>query len=106
MKLDTEIKELWLAALRSGDYKQGSSYLWNPLENTFCCLGVLACATGIMEESGEVRIDGGAGYFSRLPYEVLDLIGLGYTAQNTLIQMNDKCAKTFDQIADYIEESL
>lgn len=37
--LKPEIKEAWLAALRSGEYKQGTSALKNG--GKFCCLGVL-----------------------------------------------------------------
>ena len=38
-KLKPEIKEKWVAALRSGEYKQTRGYLSN--SNGFCCLGVL-----------------------------------------------------------------
>lgn len=36
-----EIKDLWVDALRSGKYQQGSEALCNIAENTHCCLGVL-----------------------------------------------------------------
>ena len=43
-----EIKERWVAALRSGDYVQGKDYLQR--DGKYCCLGVLcdlhAQATG------------------------------------------------------------
>lgn len=35
------LKEQWINALRSGDYKQGTGQLRND-NNEFCCLGVLA----------------------------------------------------------------
>lgn len=35
-----EIADLWVAALRSGKYKQGQKAL-RPTNDTFCCLGVL-----------------------------------------------------------------
>ena len=35
------IAQQWVAALRSGDYKQGKSVLHNQDTNTYCCLGVL-----------------------------------------------------------------
>lgn len=38
--MDPEIKELWITALESGDYKQGRGQLRNSA-NEFCCLGVL-----------------------------------------------------------------
>jgi hypothetical protein len=37
--MDEIIKEKWVAALRSGEYKQGTCQLRNG--STFCCLGVL-----------------------------------------------------------------
>jgi hypothetical protein len=37
--LKTEVKKLWVDALRSGEYKQGQSRLRDG--DTFCCLGVL-----------------------------------------------------------------
>lgn len=42
-KLNPEVKAKWVAALRSGEYKQGRSYLHyiDEGESHFCCLGVL-----------------------------------------------------------------
>lgn len=40
----TEPQKLWIAALRSGEYKQGASRL--SMSGKFCCLGVL-CETAI-----------------------------------------------------------
>jgi hypothetical protein len=38
--MDQQIKDAWVAALRSGTYKQGSCYL-RDIKDNFCCLGVL-----------------------------------------------------------------
>lgn len=38
--MDQTIKDAWLVALRSGDYKQGQCQL-RTVDNEFCCLGVL-----------------------------------------------------------------
>jgi hypothetical protein len=38
-KMNPEIKAMWVAALRSGDYKQGRELLKEG--NQYCCLGVL-----------------------------------------------------------------
>ena len=40
VKLDPVIKKQWVAALRSGSYKQGMEEL-RPTPDTFCCYGVL-----------------------------------------------------------------
>jgi hypothetical protein len=39
----------WLAALRSGEYKQGRGTLCNAYDNSYCCLGVL-CETNKLEK--------------------------------------------------------
>lgn len=39
MPMNQEVKAKWLAALRSGQYKQGPGYLRR--NDQFCCLGVL-----------------------------------------------------------------
>lgn len=39
--MNKEIKERWVKALRSGEYKQGYNQLYNSIENSYCCLGVL-----------------------------------------------------------------
>lgn len=36
-----ENRAKWVAALRSGEYKQGVDKLCNPLNCSYCCLGVL-----------------------------------------------------------------
>lgn len=43
------IKEKWLSALRSGNYKQGKRCLHNKDTDTYCCLGVL-CDIAVKEK--------------------------------------------------------
>ena len=45
-----EIKKLWVEALRSGEYTQGSMRLFN--NESFCCLGVL-CDLHAKETGGQ-----------------------------------------------------
>jgi hypothetical protein len=42
--MKAEVKDLWLAALRSGEYKQTTDYLHVKCDgqSSFCCLGVLS----------------------------------------------------------------
>lgn len=42
----------WLAALRSGEYKQTKGILVNTTENSYCCLGVLLKVQGRLSEHG------------------------------------------------------
>jgi hypothetical protein len=46
-KLPTEFTLKWLEALRSGEYKQGKGYLYNSVDNTYCCLGVAGVVCGM-----------------------------------------------------------
>lgn len=39
--MNSEIKAAWIAALRSGKYKQGRLKLHHSKDNSYCCLGVL-----------------------------------------------------------------
>ena len=49
-----ELKEKWLAALRSGEYEQGKDSLYNG--NSYCCLGVLQkVADGDVERDSNGR---------------------------------------------------
>lgn len=45
--MNKEIGQEWVAALRSGEYKQGKGFL-NINDNEFCCLGVL-CELAVKE---------------------------------------------------------
>lgn len=81
-----ELKALWIAALRSGDYKQGTGALRNP-DNTWCCLGVLGHITDHREGLGT------------LPSSILEP-----SIQGKLINLNDSARLTFPEIALWIED--
>lgn len=118
----------WLAALRSGKYKQTKGTLhYESLKSTFgptlnryvdggyCCLGVacdLAVQEGVIppptfDRSGHAIY---AEATAALPPEVRDWLGLcnhsGAAQDNiSLIYMNDDGDKTFAEIADFIESN-
>jgi hypothetical protein len=118
--MDATIKAQWVAALRSGEYEQGTGYL-NSDDKKFCCLGVLcelAAEAGIVRKQIPTEI-GPIGYGSEtgtLPATVKDWSGLrdGVGAFDVQIEatgeyfyawlttLNDD-GMTFDQIADVIE---
>lgn len=63
MKLKPEVKEKWLAALRSGEYRQAKGALRRPgytaegaASESFCCLGVL-CEVAMAEGVALRRVD-------------------------------------------------
>lgn len=124
--MHTEIKNKWLAALRSGEFKQGHGRLEDV--GTFCCLGVLfklAEAEGVVtrHEVKHFQVDGvGAVYgYERalgvLPREVVAWAGIAtsdsaggqspvieYLGEITeLWQLNDLSKLSFQMIADAIE---
>ena len=75
-----EVKAAWIAALRSGEYKQGRAQLRTG--DQFCCLGVLcdiASKHGVGEwhESGAFKADG-HWEGSLPPQVVIDWAGLGH----------------------------
>lgn len=95
-----ELKDEWVKALRSGKYKQGRGKLYQKLDDSFCCLGVL-CDVAKVEldpEGGNALVDNNTGY---------ELIGvlLGYES-NVFYGMNDFEHKSFIEIADYIEKEV
>lgn len=111
----------WVAALRSGDYKQGRSALRTVRSSgdSFCCLGV-ACEAAIrdgvavpyaMTEGSGHGYYGMAGTAGALPEEVRDWLGIGDHANIVwgsgdtpdAITANDLSHWTFDEIADAIE---
>ncbi len=104
--MNKEIAEKWVAALRSGKYKQGRGALNK--NDSFCCLGVLC---DISETSNWRRfVDGVCAYSvegGRLPKSVSDWanISLHPTVGNTSLSiLNDK-GLSFLEIADVIEEN-
>lgn len=133
-KLNPEVKEKWLTALRSGDFEQGKDALKNKSYTgtpQHCCLGVLceiAVQEGVIPPPTQTESDGwfygvdGDESWSGLPHVVAQWAGLGDPAsdmwvdspreddaerkeRNSLSGLNDY-GYTFEQIADLIEEQL
>lgn len=94
--MNPEIKSLWLAALRSGEYRQGQHDLLDSDGNA-CCLGVLCLIQGC--SPGRI-----AGEALSTVFEEFNA-GLDRSAQQKLAAKNDD-GETFLQIADYIEGNL
>lgn len=95
IRMPRSIADPWLAALRSGDYKQGIGKL--RYDDYYCCLGVLNSVAGLgYDDSLGDLLHGSDNY-----YEFL-----GEPQQVNLIHLNDNKRKTFPEIADLIEENL
>ena len=107
-------KEL-VAALRSGNYKQGNEFLFK--EGKFCCLGVACDISGLGRWQIRPRSEDIFLYLDKdsvLPEEVMDYFGfvteLGqFTPEvtedhdTTLAYLNDESKLNFNKIADIIE---
>lgn len=107
--LKPEIKKQWVAALRSGKYRQGRFALKQGRE--FCCLGMLCDLYGkahgvpwsTSKEDGATML----GASLDLPGAVIEwAFGAKRPPHNRLVAMNDDEKKSFAEIADYIEEVL
>lgn len=108
--MNTEIKQKWLTALRSGEYKQGRGNLH--YKDEYCCLGVL-CDLHAKETNSEWtnHDDYPYKYFystQLLPQQVCEWSGIdiSLTVERDLICLNDSAGKSFNEIADFIEEKL
>ena len=113
-KMNPEIKAQWVAALRSGDYKQGRQQL-RDADNFFCCLGVLcnlhaiahprvaAAQSKTTEYQGQPALPSG---------DVEQWAGVSYAeavsidGQTLPLYAHNDTGKTFAQIADAIESQL
>ena len=94
--MNNEIAERWIAALRSGKYKQGVN--WLRRDNKFCCLGVLC---DIMGE----KWDADSCHEISLPENIRVQAELKKNFVASLIWLNDT-GKSFSEIADSIDEEL
>lgn len=108
-KLPEEFKQNWVAALRSGKYKQGKQRLYNQQTDTYCCLGVAAhmCESlpSIFYNNAIIPStsnQNSTGEILKIPVELSDDEFL----QRCLWTMNDEQEKSFEEIADYIEKEL
>lgn len=124
--MNPEVKEQWLAALRSGEYSQGIGVL-RRADDTYCCLGVLtdlAVKAGVVPEWQQLEFGRQEYYIPHEtardidnalpPHKVREWAGL--ESQNphvkvdgksrTLAGCNDDGDHDFNQIADLIEEQL
>lgn len=114
-KMNPEVKAKWVAALRSGEYKQGFHALRK--QDSFCCLGVLC------NLHAQANPDFAATQFDPRRYDgssiwpsdtVLRWAGIDLSSElcvsiagvsDALAAHNDGC-RTFAEIADAIEEQL
>lgn len=108
---------MWIAALRSGLYEQGTKYL--NCDGKYCCLGVLCeIVPGVKKKEDKAHPGlyryGESGRTGCLPNEINnqlkfrssygDVSSLYLKDKSELAAANDSGA-TFDEIADFIEKN-
>lgn len=110
--MNTEIKNKWVSALRSGNYVQGKGQLRIDTGNVVkhCCLGVLC---DVVNKHHGRSLDLNGIYPSS---EICELVELDYFNPQVkfgifgkleyLTELNDTRELTFEQIADLIEKQL
>jgi hypothetical protein len=103
VKLPKKIKEKWVAALRSGKYRQGNGSLYSHDFNNnryYCCLGVLGVVcgykTGTLEHNSFPDI-----HRNKFPRGFR-----GITEINKKLATFNDNGKSFKWIASYIERYL
>lgn len=108
------LKAKWLAALRSGEYRQAQGRLYDPATKGFCSLGVLEhCA---LNGNVEVLEEGVSDFMFVPSLEFYEKFGIenmyttdadfNMSAQAWLIEMNDSGGKDFSAIADFIQKNI
>jgi len=107
--MNAKVKKRWVAALRSGTYKQGTGQLKDVTNDTFCCLGVL-CELYVKEKKGRYF----NAYDFSLPLKVTRYAGLEFgnpivkfkKKEWCLSDLNDCKEVSFKKIARLIEKQL
>jgi len=122
--MNPRIKQRWLDALRSGEYKQTTGNLRDI--NGFCCLGVLCDLQAQERSTNWVKRNNSYGLYGEaqtLPLSVQEWAGLDndigglvdfeyekdgvmYVKSESLPEINDTWNKNFNEIADLIETQL
>lgn len=114
--MNPEIKAKWVAALRSGEYRQAQRKLRGNASD-FCCLGVLC---DLVNPSGWMAYDAGQGAtpfrfkhrdgdtdyaISMPPSDVLRAVELDRGIAANLAERNDD-GELFADLAEFIEANL
>lgn len=113
--MKADVKERWVAALRSGEFKQGTGRLRDEVGG-HCCLGVL-CQL-VNPEGWEAKKPEHMPWeqtfnrykdseeWTKLPEPLREEVEITDEEEKKLIVLNDVEATSFNGIADYIEENL
>lgn len=103
--MNKELRDKWVAALRSGEYPQTQQHLKDACG--YCCLGVLLDIDDpIGWEAKNPRttfFEHRKGVECELP---VGAYGMDHKTQSLLVRMNDTENASFARIADWIEQNI
>lgn len=114
--MKAEIKQKWITALRSGEYKQGKRRLKDG--DSYCCLGVLCDLYGKeFNVSFENTLERGEEFLGKINFlptvvgiwsGIADISGVYeeniYHPNRRMLSIDNDNGKTFTEIADIIEK--
>lgn len=105
----TKYTKPWIDALRSGDYKQGHTFLHS--HDKFCCLGVGLDVMGCEwvehpRDRGTFAASDSLMSFHVLTPSQLQRLGISRAEMTVLYEANDVLHKSFDEIADAVEAAM
>lgn len=100
MAMKKALKAKWVAALRSGKFKQGEGQL--RLNGKHCCLGVLCEISPAVAKRNANRWPDGETFLS----EACEYAGFDTHQENELVKLNDTKKFSFKRIATWIEKNL
>lgn len=111
--MQEEMKQKWINALRSGNYKQTYGRLKH--NDAFCCLGVLCDISQLSSWEKEEPLFGigireryivdHEQAYTKLPSIMKFSYGISDLDEIHLIKMNDS-GRSFEEIAKYIENNM
>jgi hypothetical protein len=105
------LKNKWVRALRSGQYKQAVNTLYDPYSKGFCCLGVLEhiVLKGNVEQevchfdqTMDFRCEPSAAFWASIGVDKKKSSEM----ISNLICLNDDTRAPFSDIATYIEDNV
>lgn len=95
MGMPIEVRDRWVAALRSGEYGKAACTLHDRASGAFCANGVLLDTLNY--DWSNSAISGGYDTITEL---------LGHHDRVRVENLNDSHGWTFEQIADWVEQNV
>lgn len=99
--LDKGLKEKWIDALKSGEYRQGTFFLYNSNTDSHCVLGVLCAVVGIDGYKGDDSTAAYAQLRKLLPNKIVKILKEKNDGMN-----RQRKVYTFKELATWIKKHV